>query len=166
MVFIATEDQNEYPKFSQYVLGMVPNARNEPNMFPNMIRAAFEYRQVFDVELIIKASDAMGVGTSPRITWSWDQTVSYAIYEHTTEAIVLNKLYVVKFEQDHTNWGAREFVKATVLHELVHHIDYIVDGAFLDHEINGSKKNRKSGVKERGEYFEELAFGRTVTGSW
>lgn len=53
----------------------------------------------------------------------------------------------------------RRFIKATVLHELVHYLDYLADNDFQDYEIRGKKKIRKKEVPERGFVFERLAFG-------
>jgi hypothetical protein len=164
MVWIHDEDRKKYPNFSDYVLRMVPNARNEPDMFPNMILAAFEYRQIFQPDLLIQAGNAMGIGPNPRITWSLEISQSFAIYHPWTQVIILNELYVLKVENDHKNWGAQQFAKATVLHEMVHHIDFIIDKTLQDYDVNNMR--RKSDVKERGEVFEEMAFGSKVTGSW
>jgi hypothetical protein len=114
----------------------------------------------------VEAGLAMKNGNPPRITWKlYSDPTFYAEYEHLTKCIYLNEDFVARFEKTPENQAARQFVKATVLHEMVHHLDFL-DGSFQDYDLVGVKKIPKEGVEERGHAFERMAFGRTLSGSW
>jgi hypothetical protein len=169
MVWIAREDHEKYPNFGNFVLKTVTKAPDEPEIWKAMLLASHKGMQIIKSDLRAKALKVMGAGSIPRITWKWylhKDTTFYAEFEHTTNYIYINQYHVERFEKDHENWGAQRFAKAVVLHEMVHCIDYLLDDEFQDYDIVGDKKILKKGVEERGDYFERMAFGQFVGGSW
>ena len=163
MVYIAKEDFDNYPNFSKFVLDFVPKVVGEPKILRSMGLAAFMTHQIFDFEIIQKTAASLTTGKPPRIipTVFSDHSLA-AEYKHVEQYILINAIHARKFDDNPDVPGYRKYIKATLLHELVHHWDYIADEEFQDHEIRGEKKIRKDEVEERGHVLERLAFGGTT----
>jgi hypothetical protein len=166
MVIILPAHGEKYPKFSSYTLEMIEKVRDEPAVFKEMCFAAFENVGQLMSDLPFQAAQALVRGHPPLIapTWFLDKdTTHYAEFNPANNFILINEYWVSQFEKDHEKYEARKFVKATVLHELVHYMDFL-DGRLQDYDIVGSKKIPKPGVEERGEYFEKKVFGGLTPG--
>lgn len=101
-------------------------------------------------------------GTNPiLVTTSEDMGENEAaIFKtETPNLIYVSEAVLVRFEKDYPHEGAFLFMKATILHEFVHFLDYHRDGSLLDAHL---PKEAKKTAKDRGDIFEEKAFGRIV----
>lgn len=166
MVWIANEDAERFPKFAEFVYSTVIKATGDAKVRNAMVFAALTPLQTADKELLVKIMNSFNVGGPPRIAPKFfrsPQTDIDAEYDHLGNVINIAARHALDFNNSPENKELQRFLKATVLHELVHYLDYLADSEFQDYEIRGKKKIRKKEVEERGFVFERLAFGECAS---
>ncbi len=169
MVWFTKEDAEKYPHFAYLALKVMPVFANMPHIRTALsssagIDEAGSATRMKDVGGKALINLATGAFAPPQIAvWlvfgEFNRTAEYRPAE--PDRIYVNINWIAKFERDHAKSEAQRFMLATVLHELVHYLDFKHDGRFLDAEIVGGKMKIDQ-ENERGHLFEKLAFGGTV----
>ncbi len=165
MVYIISEDAEKFPNTSALILRQILAAVDETDIMFAFLKGACPNYTLKDLnDIMSKITSPFLVGFVPRITYTYKSNDDeFHYYDQETLTIHFGMIRASQINDEPHNLGYQKYTKAVVLHELVHHVDYILDGKFEDYEIVGSKKKRIKGVQERGHYFEKLAFGGTVT---
>jgi hypothetical protein len=166
MVFIIHNEETALlPNFYKFVMETIPNQVYHPELMSAFFTAAcpnYHWWEIPEILPLIKVPFIFG--TTPRITTSRKRhsDVNFHEYDHLTQTIHFSEQGAREFEGNSTDAGYQNYVKASILHELVHHVDFMLDGEFEDYEIKGGTTTIRPGVYERGYLFEDLAFGGTV----
>jgi hypothetical protein len=168
MVSIKTEEAAKYPNFANLVLKVLPTFAAAAHVTTALwkcagVDAAGE-RGMKDLGGTALVKIACGASGPPEIaTWlifgEFNRAAEYRPSD--PDRVHVNINWIVKFEQDHAKAAAQRFMLATVLHEIVHYLDFKLDGRFFDAEIIDGKMKIDQD-KERGHLFEKMVFGGTV----
>lgn len=165
MVFIISEDVEKFPHTSKILMQKVIETAGETDILVAFLRAACPNYTLAEVnEMMSKILFPFLIGSPPRITYTLNNSDDeFHEYDHLTQTIHFGMIRASQINEKPDDEGYQKYAKAAILHELVHHVDYILDGKFEDYVIDGGKKTLPAGVVERGHYFEKLAFGGTMS---
>lgn len=151
----------KYPGFSKFVMSEVPKVKDNPKIWSALLEAAGipapskgKDGKLGDPLADLIARIAIGSGTLPQIV---PKVLDIDVYGEFRSAdssrINICELWVEKFEKDSWLKEAQIWVLATVLHEIVHYLDFAKDGSFIDCHRDDV---------DRGFVFEERAFGQRI----
>lgn len=168
-MLISKEHIVEYSVFSQFILTEVPKIKSNPKVWDALLfatgipknisgkDATIKYRRdgkLGDKLADVQARTAISVGMPPQIVpFDLPLEIYGAFHTATPAYIYINKSWIDKFQKDSWLKDAQKLILATVLHEIVHYLDYAKDNSFLD---------CKRDDKDRGFVFEELAYDSRV----
>lgn len=161
------------PNFFNFLLSEIPKAMNDKKIWDALLIAAFGYKSVFPYrkESEALAKTALLLGFPPVILPTViDGFNTVAHYNHLAQRrIEVNWNIILKFESAHKEKKAKDFMLASVLHEIVHYLDFF-DNDPQDFDINGNTIKKKPWAEEantdQGHIFEEMAFDTPPRPFW
>jgi hypothetical protein len=171
MVWISEEHSKKYPKYTKYILTEVPKVADNPVIWKALIGAAgFSPKEtIIHIALRRYAKLTIGSGTPPQIVPT-NLSDASGEFDLKNDRILINEEIISRFEVEHTRRNACEYMLATVLHEIVHYLDFHRDGSFQDFDIVGGETVLKAWAKaadtDMGDIFEKAAFGGKVEQWW
>lgn len=168
MVMFSSEDAKAHPIYAEYIQKVLPTVPSNPKVWNALLDCAGIERGGKDR---IAAGPAIGVarlalsrGFPPQIVPWFNSDISrWAEFRFKeSERIYVNVHWIVEFQKGSNpiKPNPQHFVVSSVLHELVHYLDFKLDGELQDAEIVGDKLRFIQG-KEQGHTFELNAYGGT-----
>lgn len=167
MVLVLGRNSVTFPAFANFIHSDIPEAVQVPKIWNAMLDCA---------GILWWTSKAMDARTwmlpmvMPEIVPTLDSRLDFnRVAEYRFKdpwKIYISMAVVAKFEAARSGEGitrARRFMRGTILHEMVHFLDFWADGAFLDADIVNGALVHKEDSKERGHRFEKMAFGGTAS---
>lgn len=153
-----------YPTFGKYISTAIPKVPNQPKVWTALLSAAGikpGNGSILDRHMARMAKIHLASGTVPEIfPTELTNNECAAFAPGLPQKILINKKILELYENDSPNGKADRYMLALVLHEFVHYLDYHRDGELQD-ETNVSGHSSSS-IKDRGDIFEEKAYGGIV----
>lgn len=140
------------PNFFKFVVSEITPVIHDRKIWFALLYSAFGLKTAFfrkeeDIE-VIQAKMALCLGHPPVIvpTLIADPNI-HAEYKHfPNRHIEVSWNLIRKFESAHTEVKARKYMKATILHEIVHYLDFF-DNDPQDFDLNGTSIKKRNGPK-------------------
>lgn len=169
MVMLSSVNAKAHPIYAEFILTEVSKVPQDTKVWKALLEYAGvdrkEKGKVEDKMATLVPRLALKQGFPPEIVPDWLKfdTGRWAEFRpNEPERIYVNTHWIKEFEKDKNFLmkHPRHFMLSTMLHELVHYLDFKLDGKLQDAEIAGGKLKFIEG-KEQGHAFELKAFGGT-----
>lgn len=180
-MLINNKDFGLYPNFSKFILGAVPKIQHNSKIWNALLnatgtpkntegRSGLSWGQI-QIPAILGSSIAeltakvAVMGGMPPIIVPKELShpdIDGEYHTATPHEIWMNTYWLKRFEEDAQAKRAmkkpKEFAFATVLHELIHYLDFTLDNNFSDCD--------RSDLDDNGYRFEDEAFGKRAEKWW
>jgi hypothetical protein len=189
-MWINEEDKKSYPKFAEFIMAEIPKAMLIPKIWNSFLfysglmseedfinsekngkDSEKKVNKMKDKHAVILAKFCIMSGPPPQIypdSSIKDKDISgefnFLRYPNT---ISINSYWIKKFEMNdnHKKTLPRRYILATVLHEMVHYLDYLHDKKFKD-RIKTIDNKIVHHPYDQGHKFETTAFGGIISSEW
>jgi hypothetical protein len=169
MVMLSPANVKAHPIYAEFIRTEVSRVPADVKVWDALLECAgFDRKEkgkVADKLATLAPRLAFTAGLPPEIVPDWlkfDTTRWAEFRPSEPERIYVNTHWIKEFEtnKNFLMKAPRHFMLSTVLHELVHYLDFKADGKLQDAEIVNGKLKFIQG-KEQGHAFELRAFGGT-----
>jgi hypothetical protein len=158
-------------KFAEFISKEIPRVQDNPQIWSALLAVSGISRPQNGKSIpvgiagILLARSALIFGTPPQVVPISIKTPNECagFDPKTPDVIYIGEDFIKRFEKDYPHEPACKFMLASVLHELVHFLDFKKDGSLQDADILPNGVKDKLWVKitgmDQGHIFEMAAFG-------
>lgn len=174
MVMMTREQQAAYPRFAAFVKETIPATAKDMHVWNMLMLCAGMYERRVAGKLrnlsIEYWKTFLCWDVPPKLDVVLRQDWNGGKFGENVRGkpiILVNAMLVHSFENAKRETpaavaAAAKFMRAGVLHELVHFYDFAKDGRYSDDPVGGGPRPSNAEEGERGHVFELMAFGGTV----